>query len=710
MARSFSRLWVLVRPCSVAVLFSVAAGVGATARAQRPVPVNIESSPPGATVYLNSPESQPLGVTPITAARLPRGNHTLIFRLANHEEGRLPINVARRRETFRITLVPQARIVVTAANESALSASVRIDGQPLGNVPFERVVAPGRHLVQVSREGYVSFSQWIEVQPGQVATIPVILQREAPQTGELIVASDVSGAAVFVDGEPRGTTPAVIDGLSAGEHRVEIRAEGLPPFSQIVRIEAGRRATLNPTLRPSRPAGGTLRVLVNVPGAIVSLDGEPIGESPAVRENVPPGEHIVEASADGYQTAQQTVTIEPGAQRVVSLRLEPEQRPPGRILVNVQGPASATVTVDGTDRGAPPVVVSDASAGTHAIVVTAEGYEPYRETCTTAPGRDCVIEARMRPVGVPVQVRANARGAELYVDGELLGPVPYEGTIPVGEHRIEVRAPGYQTHVAQIRLAPGTETRVIDVVLTAEGELTEEQRAELARERQRLRHGATSHSAAPIPPDFAIVDVSVGWPWVAELRLNVGILEWVEGGFAMRTFGRLTEFEGRGKVGIRPLRQISLAVQARLGGGLGPSREPTAEERSWAMGMMRPAPENHAVNAWFLLVEALASLHFSDRGAFTLWGGGDLHTDRYDWQARDSDRLRAEPGQEIPRADLARFRFGGSLEVVLDRHWNVWGLLEGILAGDGRIVLGDIFGTGVEDTEFYARAGVTYKF
>src|SRR5687768_355228 len=73
------------------------------AEAQRGVPINIESVPPGAMVYLDSTTS-PMGPTPLSNVRVPAGSHTLIFQLANHEEARLSVTVRRRRETFRAVL------------------------------------------------------------------------------------------------------------------------------------------------------------------------------------------------------------------------------------------------------------------------------------------------------------------------------------------------------------------------------------------------------------------------------------------------------------------------------------------------------------------------------------------------------------------------------------------------------------------------------
>ncbi|RPI21555.1 MAG: PEGA domain-containing protein, partial [Actinobacteria bacterium] len=118
------------------------------------------------------------------------------------------------------------------------------------------------------------------------------------------------------------------------------------PFRQTVRIMAGERATLNATLRPGPAQVGRIRVLANVPGAIVSLDGEVLGEAPVSKDDVSPGEHILEANAEGYNPVQQPVTIESGQQRVVSLRLERNAAGAGDIIVRANV-GSAVITVDG---------------------------------------------------------------------------------------------------------------------------------------------------------------------------------------------------------------------------------------------------------------------------------------------------------------------------------------------------------------------------
>lgn len=694
----------------------------APAAAQAPIPVNIESTPPGATVHLDDENAAPLGVTPLRRVRIPRGQHTLIFKKTAHQTQRLPINVRRRNETFRSTLPPLGVITITAGNGDAMGAAVKIDGQSIGNVPTTHEVQPGRHMVQVGREGFVTFTQWVEVAGGQVLTMPVLLEREAPRTGSILVASDVSGATVLVDGEERGQTPTIVENLSEGDHLVVVRSNeaGMQPHQQTVRVIAAQRAVVNATLRPAPPAGGSLRVLANAPGAVIFLDGEALGEAPATANDVSPGEHIVEARAEGFQPLQQPVTIEQGRQRVLSLELTRVQLAPGRVIVNANV-AGTTVLVDGEERGSAPVVVEELPAGTHAIIVRAAGHREFRTTCETAPGRNCELNVELNVLGAPVRVSANVRDAELFVDGERVGPVPFEGDIPSGSHVIEVRAEGYRAYVAQSIFAADDEPRMIEATLVREGELTPEELAEREESRRERHQQAVARSGVPLPDDLALLDFSLGWPYVFEARLGIGIFDWLEAGVGLRTFVRLTEFEGRVKAGWRPVPQFSFGAQLRIGGGIGPNRDATQAERDAAP----PGEEagGHPTNSFYTSVEGLLSLHFLRAGNFTLWAGFDFHSDRWDWNAANADcrsrngcedgmSIRGEDGTLgtiVGRQNLARFRVGGSLEFIVSKNWNVWGSFEGAF-GNPRRVLGDVFGGNNEDLQLYTRLGMTYKF
>ena len=710
------------------------------AEAQRPIPVNIESTPPGAAVFVDTVEgSAPIGTTPMRNVRVPRGNHTLIFRLANHEENRLAVNIRRRRETFRVVLAPLGTIAVTAGNEAANTGSVRIDGQPVGTVPFSQNVQPGRHMVQVGREGYVTYSQWTDVAGGQIVTIPVMLEEEAAETGSILVASDVSGSPIFVDGEPRGQTPSVLDGIPAGDHTIEVRPtdSSLQAFSQSVRVIAGERAVINASLQPEAPPGGSVTVICNAPDCQITLDGQSIGGSPASQTEVSPGQHIIEAMAPNHERATQTITVVAGQQSTTSIELSAGAS--GAIVVNANV-SGATVMIDGVDRGAPPVIVNDAPAGTHAIVVRALNHEEFRTTCDTGPGQRCEITAELSALGVPVRIVTPQPGATVVIDGAEVGTTPWQGSVPVGEHRLDVTQEGMRPYSAPMPLTQTSETQLFDVPLVGADTLTQEERAERARRRDGQARVSMSRAAAPLGDDLAVADISLGWPYLAEGRLAVGFLNLFEIGFAFRTnFIRLYEFEGQFKLGWRPVRQASVGALFRIGGGLGPSRDTDddigidaelindpATDDDLRMQLMNDGSHGRT-NDFFLSLEARGTLHFGPAGGVTLGAAVDYYRDTWAWNAFDhecrvvqgcpdgataSTILTSDPVSDQVLSEVQnsiRFRLSVTFELIMSRRWNGWAQFEAAF-GPARRVMGDVLFLGHDDTRLYARIGMTYKF
>ena len=67
--------------------------------------------------------------------------------------------------------------------------------------------------------------------------------------GSLKVDSTPSGAAVWLDGRnTKKTTPAVLEGVSSGSHKIKLVLEGYKDYTGTVKIESGRRAELSRTL------------------------------------------------------------------------------------------------------------------------------------------------------------------------------------------------------------------------------------------------------------------------------------------------------------------------------------------------------------------------------------------------------------------------------------------------------------------------------
>ncbi|MEP6782068.1 MAG: PEGA domain-containing protein, partial [Acidobacteriota bacterium] len=119
-------------------------------------------------------------------------------------------------------------------------ANVSIDGSRRGVTPLTVSLKSGAHVLEV------------QVGKSEPRVIPLTIQANAQTaqyielqgvqaTGSLEIKSEPSGARVMIDGQPRGTTPATIRDLPAGDHSLVLELAGRK-VTQAVKIEAGSTA------------------------------------------------------------------------------------------------------------------------------------------------------------------------------------------------------------------------------------------------------------------------------------------------------------------------------------------------------------------------------------------------------------------------------------------------------------------------------------
>lgn len=150
-----------------------------------------------------------------------------------------------------------------------------------------------------------------------------------------------------------------------------------------------RRASARATPAPTAPAAaaGTLQVDAAEPGALVTVDGEPLGPAPQTRP-LAPGPHRVRVTKEGREPWEREVQVIPGHTARVTARLEAE---PARLRVDADVPG-ASVFLDRRFLGTTPVETRDLSPGSHRLNVSAEGYEMYAETLDLGAGpREVVV-------------------------------------------------------------------------------------------------------------------------------------------------------------------------------------------------------------------------------------------------------------------------------------------------------------------------------
>ncbi|MGZ6144170.1 MAG: TonB-dependent receptor, partial [Myxococcales bacterium] len=216
--------------------------------------VRIESDPPGATVYIDRKDLGGRGQTPVTMA-LPRGNAKVLV----EHDGYRPAQTDTTAETGMTAEVHLRleRILGTlelSGEPQAFEARLdSADAAPLLTAPGSVKVVPGAHRLFVSAPGTVPQVLDAQVPPDGVERVAFKLLPLPPPSGTLIVRANLDGALVRVDGHEAGFTPAVIDKVRVGPHKLEVLAEGREPLSMDVQVAADERTPVEVKLRYALP-------------------------------------------------------------------------------------------------------------------------------------------------------------------------------------------------------------------------------------------------------------------------------------------------------------------------------------------------------------------------------------------------------------------------------------------------------------------------
>jgi hypothetical protein len=140
---------------------------------------------------------------------------------------------------------------------------VLLDGRDVGETPLTLPeVAFGSHVVRIAHQGYVAAERRVRIrsaQPAQSIEVDLAATRPArgaaptpaspeSSSGSLMVDSRPIGARVFVDERMVGTTPLLLDSVSAGEHRVRLEMDGFGPWATTTRVAGGQRNRVSGSL------------------------------------------------------------------------------------------------------------------------------------------------------------------------------------------------------------------------------------------------------------------------------------------------------------------------------------------------------------------------------------------------------------------------------------------------------------------------------
>jgi eukaryotic-like serine/threonine-protein kinase len=488
--------WIWIS-AGAALLVAVGLAVGIRQRRDTPktvssssavqVSVRVRTSPAGATIRV---DGQVLG-TSEAELTLQAGDHEFEASLPGYAVARQKASLGGNAppviDLSLLPLVQSVRLVAPDVENGDVwldEATRKLEG---GSTTID-VPADGQHLLRLAAPKSATAAAKIGFNT-QAGSMPTVTLLEVPQRQvvavssmetEARVTSSFNGAAIAVDGQPRGAVTAeglMVRDLSSGVHELTI---GEGKDLRKMAFTVGPAPSLDAAFFSDRDVGSVL-VVTAEDDVIVVVDGRPYARKTVNGQvritNLASQSHTIRIAKDGFSTPQeQSVDVVKGQEAIVRFELVPvlktatlsiRQMIPGvQVFLDDSPTALGTVTAAGT------LSHSDIGPGSHVLRFVMDGYQPKRltrefvagETVSLSSGDiEMVRAAATLDVAADANVTVTVRKDNNAVD-QFLGPRKL--SLAEGSYTIEGRNPDGQTTSQSVELKAG-ESASVRLRLTA---------------------------------------------------------------------------------------------------------------------------------------------------------------------------------------------------------------------------------------------------
>lgn len=504
------------------------------------------SDPSGAELFVDGVRR---GVTPTKVDRLTQGTHTIRISKAGYTEyttskyfspgvttpvfarlklaGSAPSPSA---TLSRPTPTPSRAPTPPSVGRAGLSvtstptgANVFVDNALKGQTGRNPLVigglSAGRHTIKLTKDGYSDYILTATLRTGVTQPVNARLKVASGTTpsaipsptstpsatvsptpsatlqpggrASLLVTSEPSDADVYVDNVSVGLTPAKVERLREGVHRVLITKENYNDYTARPYVREGQTIRVYAKLNTasSSPSGGraSLSVTSNPSNADVYVDNMNLmrGQTPIKIDRLGKGTHSVRVAKAGYREYRTRVSLREGRTLPIFARLRtatgspsptpspsaspspdpssslspspsptatatptispspsasPSPTAPTRGSISVTSqPSDADVFVDYSPKGKTPRTIPDIRPGRHLVKVTKAEYVDFSQDVYVSAGETAAVDAVLRRATGALRITSTPAGADVVVSNipEEKTPVELTGLAP-GQYYVTV--------------------------------------------------------------------------------------------------------------------------------------------------------------------------------------------------------------------------------------------------------------------------------
>ena len=414
----------------------------------------------GDQVFVRAERFEPPAAPPPTAPAEPR-RPTLALPVAGTPPAPGGLPVRRHWIGALVALLALAALFVLIAVPVAIEIEPAPETQTLHGLPGvplagRTLLLPGSYRLEAQRTGYRPLEQALTVSRDGPRELHYRLE-ELPGRLRVRLAPAVSYT-LLVDGTPVEPTAEGHHPVARGRHLLRVESERHLPAEAAVEVAGfGQPQSVALSLRP---AWAELTLDSQPTGAVVEVDGAPLGMTPLTAELLQ-GTRRLTLAMPGHKTVQLDLPVTAGT----PLRLDDVVLPPADgTLALTSTPAGATVTVDGLYRGTTPLELALTAGEPHRLRLTLSGHRPVEQAVEVEPERTRELALALPAELGTLFVSATPADAELLIDGRPAAAATGRLRLSTREHTLEFRRDGYASE--RVKVTPNaTASQRIDVTL-----------------------------------------------------------------------------------------------------------------------------------------------------------------------------------------------------------------------------------------------------
>ena len=289
------------------------------------------------------------------------------------------------------------------------------------------------------------------------------------EKGSVVFTLNKSGAAVFVDDAytTQASSQTVSFNLTEGSHQMKFTLPGQRDWVKQLSVLAGETLNYEVTFESGTSTGGAaidygiVMVRSEPTEAIAYLDGVELGPTPAQNTKVGVGKHLIRVEKPLYHPYVEEIIITSDGIEQVQADLKPRF---GRLVIK-SAPTGAVIQLNRQQKGRTPIDLPELASGDYTITVSKDLYHDSEEKYTITDGSDNERTVVLHPAFGQLNVEANPKGADVFVDGQFKGKAPITlDELPSGAFRLKVSQDLYETLDKEVTIEDGKTNKQVVVL------------------------------------------------------------------------------------------------------------------------------------------------------------------------------------------------------------------------------------------------------